>query len=414
MRKILFPWSIYTILAVFPLVCFLVPDLGALPIFGQSIIYLFHYFTYLAFIVLAFLGLYLNQTRIFLASLTMLGSYYFALNSQLLTNTGINSPRLYELISLALPLGIGLVLSCKEASIFSWRTLQKVTLLAIPFLFFAIWIADFSPSYLSFAYFHFIESLRPIEIPQLAIIPLFIALLLISIKHDDKAFSFMISAGISFFPLLTACHVGMAYEFPEIGKRAIIILSFLIMAILLLHTIFTMYWKRVYIDELTQIANRRALDEELNRLSGPYTIAMIDIDHFKKFNDSFGHDAGDDVLKVVAQTLYNHSTKAKVFRYGGEEFTLLFKGIDGEKAAAYADELRECVAQRDFFIRQKLNRDIKDRGTLGKTEKRKVQITVSMGLATGDNQSPHDTIKLADQGLYAAKEAGRNCVRLVS
>lgn len=400
------------LLAIFPLICFLVPDLATLPIFSNSVTFLFTYINYLSLGTLAILGLYLNQTRIFISACGYLIIYHFCLWPDSFSDMGINSPRFFELISLAYPLGIGLLFIADEAPFFSWRNFRNFFLFFSPFLIMAIWISDFKESYLNLAYYHFIEYFRPIEVPQIAVFSLLFTLVVCVVKKKDKAFDYLSSSILSFFPLYTLSHVGMAYQFPSNGKHAIIILSFLVISIILLHTIFRMYWQRVYLDELTQISNRRALDEVLSTLSGQYSIAMIDIDHFKKFNDSFGHDAGDDVLKVVAQTLERHSGHAHVYRYGGEEFTLLFKGIDAERAFSYSDELKDIIGKRDFYIRQNSSRDKKDRGKMNKSEKKKVQITISIGLADGKNIRPVDAIKIADRGLYAAKEAGRNCVKI--
>jgi GGDEF domain-containing protein len=96
-------------------------------------------------------------------------------------------------------------------------------------------------------------------------------------------------------------------------------------------------YRMAFVDALSGLPNRRALDETLARLSGEYAIAMVDIDHFKQFNDSHGHDAGDRVLQAVAQQLRRtHSGRA--FRYGGEEFCLLFTGARVRDAATACEE----------------------------------------------------------------------------
>jgi diguanylate cyclase (GGDEF)-like protein len=178
--------------------------------------------------------------------------------------------------------------------------------------------------------------------------------------------------------------------------------------------IFFMYWQRVYLDELTGVPNRRALDERLQSLSAPYALAMVDIDHFKKFNDSYGHEEGDNVLRLVAAHL-QHESAGKAYRYGGEEFLLIFSGWETEKAENLCDYIRLSLAKREFAIRlpEKIRKKTspRDRGSLrAKTEN--VSITISLGVAGPDNQrkTPQDVIKLADQGLYKAKEGGRNLV----
>jgi GGDEF domain-containing protein len=87
-----------------------------------------------------------------------------------------------------------------------------------------------------------------------------------------------------------------------------------------------------YTDELTGLPGRRRLNEELLNLGKRYALAMIDVDHFKKFNDRFGHDAGDQVLKMIARKLDGLSGGGRAFRYGGEEFTAVFAGKDVDEA----------------------------------------------------------------------------------
>jgi len=79
-------------------------------------------------------------------------------------------------------------------------------------------------------------------------------------------------------------------------------------------------------DDLTGLPSRRALNEQLPGLGSRYAIAMVDVDHFKRFNDTYGHDVGDQVLKVVAARLMGVTGGGRPFRYGGEEFTVLFPG----------------------------------------------------------------------------------------
>ena len=174
-----------------------------------------------------------------------------------------------------------------------------------------------------------------------------------------------------------------------------------------------MYWQRVYIDELTQIPNRRALDEHLQTLSGNYMIAMMDIDHFKNFNDKYGHDEGDNVLKMVGKSLNDDMGNA--FRYGGEEFFAVFEGRNYKNAFSIADRARIKLSKREFFIRppKKVRKTTSDkqRGK-NKSHGKKVRVTVSIGLAHSDYGSvtPSRVMKCADQALYMAKNQGRNCV----
>jgi diguanylate cyclase (GGDEF)-like protein len=166
-----------------------------------------------------------------------------------------------------------------------------------------------------------------------------------------------------------------------------------------------------YHDELTALPARRALNEALLRVEGTYTVAMVDVDHFKKFNDTHGHDVGDQVLRMVAERLGRVAGGGRAFRYGGEEFAVLFPGKSAEESAPHLERLRAAVAGAPFTIRGKdrPKRKPESRGRGGGAGK--VTVTVSIGAAqASDAASPEDVVKAADRALYRAKEGGRNRV----
>jgi diguanylate cyclase len=155
-------------------------------------------------------------------------------------------------------------------------------------------------------------------------------------------------------------------------------------------------------DQLTGRANRRAFDHELERRiiewqrrQTPVSLAMVDIDHFKKFNDTHGHQAGDAVLRGVAEVLHRSMRDMDlVARYGGEEFGIIMPVTPGEAAGPVAERVRAAVAAAIFRF-----------------EGTDLKVTVSEGAA---QSQPGDTaatlVKRADDALYAAKKAGRNRV----
>jgi diguanylate cyclase (GGDEF)-like protein len=155
-------------------------------------------------------------------------------------------------------------------------------------------------------------------------------------------------------------------------------------------------------DPLTTLANRRHLEAALDELSTtperPTSCIMIDIDHFKRFNDEHGHEAGDAVLRAVGQTLRHAVRQGDLaFRYGGEEFLLLLSGIDTSQAVERAEQLRARIAAlRVRFAGQDLG-----------------PLTVSAGLACAPGHcSPDQLIPFADAALLAAKRAGRDRVMI--
>jgi diguanylate cyclase (GGDEF)-like protein len=156
-------------------------------------------------------------------------------------------------------------------------------------------------------------------------------------------------------------------------------------------------------DVLTGVANRRSLEERLHemweysqRLHEPLSLVMCDIDHFKRVNDDYGHQAGDVVLQQFAKLLVGEAREIdRVGRYGGEEFVLLLPGTVLDAAVTFAERIRESVEKADF-----------EYGT-GKT----LHKTLSCGVAAAPHPlvgDPEALIKAADDALYVAKELGRN------
>jgi diguanylate cyclase (GGDEF)-like protein len=166
-------------------------------------------------------------------------------------------------------------------------------------------------------------------------------------------------------------------------------------------------YRMAYRDELTGLPGRRALMERLTRPGRRYSVAMVDVDHFKSFNDTYGHEAGDQVLRYVATRLARGARGVRVFRYGGEEFTLLFPGTALEQARPLADQLRATIADTPFTLRGS-RRDPARRGSGGGQE---VGVTVSLGIAQRRRgERAADVLERADAALYRAKEQGRNRV----
>jgi GGDEF domain-containing protein len=170
-----------------------------------------------------------------------------------------------------------------------------------------------------------------------------------------------------------------------------------------------------YQDGLTGLPGRRSLAEELQRLSGRYAVAMVDVDHFKKFNDTYGHDAGDQVLRMVAARLGAVSGGGRSFRYGGEEFAVVFPGKTAEECLPVLEELRTAVEESRFTLRGRLRPrkkpDAPPPKRAGK-KRRHLSITVSIGVSDHDDAAvaPDKVVQAADRALYRAKEGGRNRV----
>jgi len=189
-----------------------------------------------------------------------------------------------------------------------------------------------------------------------------------------------------------------------------------------------------YHDELTTLPSRRAFNDALLRLKDPYSIAVVDIDHFKRFNDTYGHDTGDQVLRLVAGKLARVTGGGEAYRCGGEEFMILFPGKNTSDVVEHLEGLRRKVESAEFRVRGNDRRQA-PRGPDRRNERARARtkrghiirqlaeeksndalsVTVSIGVATSTESSDTESVlNAADKALYRAKENGRNRVETTS
>lgn len=167
---------------------------------------------------------------------------------------------------------------------------------------------------------------------------------------------------------------------------------------------FEYQYKLATIDGLTELYNHRYFQDTLKnqieiskRYGQPFSLIIIDIDYFKKFNDTYGHQSGDAVLRQVAQTLKKNSrTTDYVCRYGGEEMSIILPNTSAEEALFNAKRINKAVEESEFQI--------------SPLESGKVTISVGVSTFPDNAETPQDLIEFADKGLYYAKEHGRNQV----
>ncbi|NQZ23139.1 MAG: GGDEF domain-containing protein [Colwellia sp.] len=169
-----------------------------------------------------------------------------------------------------------------------------------------------------------------------------------------------------------------------------------------------------YRDDLTALPSRRALNQLALSLGRKYTVAMLDIDHFKKFNDTYGHDIGDQVLKLVAAKIGKVKGGGKAFRYGGEEFTIVFPSKTIEQALPELEAVRQAIQDYKIVIRQPQRKTKQQRSSkkgAKNADFKTVNVTISIGVAIrADKQGFEQALKCSDQALYKAKKTGRNKV----
>lgn len=196
----------------------------------------------------------------------------------------------------------------------------------------------------------------------------------------------------------------------------------LILAIAVLQDAYRMAFR----DELTGVPGRRAMNDHFARLGRQFVIAVVDIDHFKKFNDTHGHDVGDQVLKMVAKRIERVGGGGSAYRFGGEEFVIVFPGAAAGRVIPHLDALRIDVAQHGLVLRAA---DRAPQSPSGKraipreprkpraarsshTGAKKLSVHISIGVAERNDklQTPAAVMTAADKALYRAKRGGRNQV----
>jgi diguanylate cyclase (GGDEF)-like protein len=171
-----------------------------------------------------------------------------------------------------------------------------------------------------------------------------------------------------------------------------------------------------YRDDLTGLMGRRALNERLASLGKHYAIAMLDVDHFKRFNDKHGHDVGDQVLRLVASRIKGVK-RGQAYRYGGEEFCIVFPRKSADDCLPALDDLRNSIGDYQMSLRDRNVRPNKKQQGSRKRGASKVGndivgVTVSIGVAERSEALPDAAavLKTADNNLYRAKRTGRDRV----
>lgn len=186
-------------------------------------------------------------------------------------------------------------------------------------------------------------------------------------------------------------------------------------ALILIVAVVEASYHMAYQDSLTGLPARRALNEALLRVGGLYSVAMLDVDHFKRINDRHGHDVGDQVLKMIAAKLAQVGGGGKAYRYGGEEFAVIFPGRGAEACVPDLEAVRQLVEETRFILRSRFrSKKKKEKVLTDKGPGERVPVTISIGVAekTDRHAKWEQVVKAADRALYRAKEGGRNRVQV--
>ncbi|TNF37415.1 MAG: GGDEF domain-containing protein [Gammaproteobacteria bacterium] len=352
------------------------------------------------FVAVLILSLHFNRSPVFFYSLLIM------LTNLVLGMEWAVSSLSYGLLSCFVPLLLLTFTLLPERGIFSIRALPAHSILLFTVIV-CIWLALSQPAWASYMLLHDWLPARYFDwtpIPQSVLassVLVFLAMLvLIFLRPSTHMF-----AGFGVLLMLFAqLHVA------DISRGLNVFSS--IALLMCLYAVLQESWRMAYLDELTEIPGRRALREKFQKISGVYSVAMVDVDHFKKFNDTYGHETGDAVLRMIAAKLMKVSGGGTAYRYGGEEFTLVFNGKSSQQALEHLEALREKIASTPFVVNRE-GRRRSDRGHVPHQSK-SVQVTASIGVADSESNvaSPWDVMKLADKALYRAKKKGRNRVEI--
>ena len=316
----------------------------------------------------------------------------------------------YLLLVMLVPINYLYNFLSRERGILNQYGIRRFVILAVQ-LYCIAWVLEHPypllKEYLNLSFFKY-SIFKLTTISQPIIIALFITGLILAIRLLQT--SSILVAGIvsSFVAITTAVHFSSQ---PQLATMFLLIAGILIIISITINA-----YSLAYLDELTNLPSRRALSQNITTLGKNYCIAMVDVDHFKKFNDKYGHDIGDQVLKKLASQL-RQVRGGKSFRYGGEEFTVLFANKNLHEAQMFCNELCKNVADNPFMLRNKKRPKTKQAdGTYKRqqNQSKPLKITISIGLAERSQEllTADDVIKQADKALYKAKNNGRNQVAI--
>jgi diguanylate cyclase (GGDEF)-like protein len=310
----------------------------------------------------------------------------------------------YALLSSFLPLLLLVLTVLPDRGIISTRAIPAYAILASAIVF-SIITTNISPEWLNHLlltdwlpgrYFDWTQQSQAVLFIS---VTMFISMLVLYFLRPSPH----MSAGLGvLIMLIVQLHFGDANRSLNVFSSTALLMC--------LYAVLQESWRMAYLDELTELPARRALREKFQKLGGTYTVAMLDVDHFKKFNDTYGHDTGDAVLRMIATKMNRVTGGGTSYRYGGEEFSVIFNGKDSEDAIPHLEELRDTIANTPFIINRASRR--KSDKKFRKKKNKAVKVTVSIGVADSkaDVSSPWDVLKLSDKALYRAKAKGRNRV----
>ena len=360
------------------------------------------------------LSIYYNRARLFTVVLALLCIYYLVQVELQSSLSDLRPLFIFTSISISLPVTLLFLFFLPERGLRNRYGILVVSIVPLQLLLAAIILNSVSGADLLAA----IDTWFPIKPFENYLISLNASVCfavvtmtgMLKLCNDDNEYT------AALWSSLLAGYIALAWFYlPKIS-----VVMFSAAGINLIISLLRSSYEMAYRDELTGLLGRRALNERLKSLGRRYVIAMTDVDHFKKFNDTWGHNTGDEVLKMVARQVASVKGGGTAYRYGGEEFCIVFPGKKIDYCRPYLESVRSAVENYRMIVR-----DIQQRTASNKTAKERrgrrarnrgakyVSVTISIGVAGPDarHSKVDEVLKAADTALYKAKKSGRNCIR---
>ncbi|NTV49508.1 MAG: GGDEF domain-containing protein [Geobacteraceae bacterium] len=356
-----------------------------------------------------FLAIHFHRGRPFMVLLLLLLFYWSSQNFLVGKSIELSLNEIYQAIVLLIPINIALIAVMRERGFLTTAGRLRFVFLAVQALV-AFWLFRYNFFAIlphiagNYPMLQFLDGMLIPE-PALVVGSLSFALIAgLAMYRQTPIDCGMVGAFASFFVACNWITNRDIYTAFCISGSAIITLSILRDS-----------YKMAFCDDLTGLPSRRSLNENLHGLGRSYTVAMLDVDHFKNFNDTYGHDVGDQVLKMVARKIMDVGGGGKAYRYGGEEFTILFPGRHADYAIPHLEELRKSIADYQLALRGSERPKSQKQGAVKRGNRREgayASVTISIGVAERNESltSTEEVMKAADKALYKAKSRGRNQV----
>ncbi len=366
-----------------------------------------------AVVLAALLAAAFQRGRIFFALLTLAAAYLAYRGYLARSASGLAARAVFAALCLLVPLNLAALAFSRERGIFNLHGLLRAAILLLQCGAVAWFAAAGHRETVDWLY-QPLTALLPAasRIPHAGLMVMAAGMLTCMVLwwRSRSAMDFAFAGAIAAWGI--AAH-GLAQREWHI---VFTVAAILMLAIAVLQDVYRMAFR----DELTGVPARRALNEHLARLGRRFVIAVIDIDHFKKFNDTHGHDVGDQVLKMVATRIERVRGGGSAYRFGGEEFVIVFPGAGIAQALPHLDALRADVAKHGLTLRAPDRAPPSSAPAVARAKPKraarsggkKLSVTISIGVAERSDKltSPSEVLAAADRALYRAKRAGRDRV----